>query len=296
MLSILIPTYNYNVYSLACQLEKQAVKDNIVFEIICFDDGSHSSLNNENEKINNLTNSKFIALNENIGLSNNRNELAKTAKYEYLLFIDGDSLLIEENYIKNYAKSIDVKTDVIYGGRVHPKTVDSNRKLRWKYGIYREDLKSVNRIKNKYKSLLFNNTVIKKSVFDKIKFEKQITKYGHEDTLFAYNLFTIQASVKHIDNPVLHGDVDLNKVFFDKTHKSIENLNLIYTKKLLKPDFVTFLRIFIKLKKMGLNYLFAFIHKIFYPIFKYNLTSNNPSLYIFELFRLSYFCNINLKK
>ncbi|WNH07720.1 glycosyltransferase family 2 protein [Thalassobellus suaedae] len=296
MLSILIPTYNYNVYPLAFQLEQQALDANIVFEIICFDDGSSSKLNFENDKINTLKNSKFIALEKNIGLSNNRNELAQSAKYDYLLFIDGDSVIIDKNYIRQYINSINENTEVVYGGRIHPKTVTSNRKLRWKYGIYREDLNSQQRIKNKYKSVLFNNTLIKKSVFDQIRFEKQITKYGHEDTIFAFNLSKIKATIKHIDNPVLHGDVDLNMVFFNKTHKSIENLNLIYNKNLIDSDFVTFLKVFKKLKKARLNYLFGVVHKILYPIFKYNLTSKYPSLYIFELFRLSYFCNINLKK
>lgn len=296
MLSILIPTYNYNVYPLAYQLEQQARNANIIFEIICFDDGSSSKLNFENNKINNLKNSKFITLKKNIGLSNNRNQLALSAQYEYLLFIDGDSVIIKKDYIKQYINYINENTEVVYGGRVHPKVVGANRKLRWKYGIYREDQNSHQRLKNKYKSVLFNNTLIKTSVFIKIKFEKQITKYGHEDTLFAYNLSKIKASVKHVDNPVLHGDVDLNKVFFNKTHKSIENLNLIFNKNLIESDFVTFLKVFKKLKKFKLNYIFAIIHKIFYPVFKYNLTSKMPSLYIFELFRLSYFCNINLKK
>ena len=133
-------------------------------------------------------------------------------------------------------------------------------------------------------------------MFDKIGFEKTITKYGHEDTVFAYCLSKINASVIHIDNPVLHGDVDLNEVFFEKTHKSLENLDLIYRKGLIEPKFVTLLRVFVKMKKIKLNYFFAFINKIFYPIFTINLTSKNPSLYVFDLFRLSYFCYINLKK
>ena len=105
MLSILIPTYNYKVYPLACQIKQQALKANIIFEIICFDDGSSSKLNFENDKINTLKNSKFIALEKNVGLSNNRKELAQSAKYDYLLFIDGDSEIIEKDYIKQYINS-----------------------------------------------------------------------------------------------------------------------------------------------------------------------------------------------
>lgn len=296
MLSILIPTYNFNVYPFVCQLEQQALKTDLIFEIICLDDGSLSNLNVENEKINTLTNSKFIALEKNIGLSNNRNKLAQYSKYKYLLFIDGDSLIINKDYLRNYIKLINENTEVIYGGRIHPETVEANRKLRWKYGKLREDLSSTQRNKNKYKNVLFNNTVIKKSVFNKIGFEKTITKYGHEDTIFAYNLSKIKASIKHIDNPIMHGDVDLNNIYLGKTKNGLENLNLIYNNALIEFNFITFLRVFNKIKVFKLNYLFALSYNILYPILERNLTSRHPSLFIFELFRLSYFCHINFKK
>ena len=295
MLSILIPTYNYNVYPLASQLEKQALDSNIAFEIICIDDGSKSAINVENEKINRLKNSKFIAQTKNVGLSNNRNALARESKYENLLFIDGDSLLPDAQFIVRYKKALQADTDVIYGGRIHPEKVEANRKLRWKYGIFKEDASAKKRNKSIYKSVLFNNTLIKKSVFTTIGFEKSITEYGHEDTVFAYNLSKIKASILHIDNPVLHGDVDLNEVYFKKTHKSLENLDTIYKTRMIEPEFTTFLKVFIKLERFKLNYVFAIVYKILSPFFNYNLKSKHPSLYVFELFRLSYFCHINLK-
>lgn len=296
MLSILIPTYNYNVYPLVCQLEMQAIKSKIDFEIICFDDGSNSIINLENKKINSLINSQFIARKNNIGLSNIRNALAEASKYSNLLFIDGDSLLPNEQFIIRYKKALKENTDIVYGGRIHPKKVDANRKLRWKYGIFREDSTANQRNKNIYKNVLFNNTLIKKKLFNSIGFEKSISKYGHEDTVFAYKLSKTKASILHIDNPVLHGDVDINQVYYQKTHQSLKNLDSIYKTKMIEPEFTTFLKVFMKLEKFKLNYLFALFYKILSPFFTFNLTSKYPSLYVFELFRLSYFCNINLKK
>ena len=296
MLSILIATYNYNVYPFACQIEKQAIKSKIDFEIICFDDGSNSIINLENKKINSLINSQFIARKNNIGLSNIRNALAEASKYSNLLFIDGDSLLPNEQFIIRYKKALKENTDIVYGGRIHPKKVDANRKLRWKYGIFREDSTANQRNKNIYKNVLFNNTLIKKKLFNSIGFEKSISKYGHEDTVFAYKLSKTKASILHIDNPVLHGDVDINQVYYQKTHQSLKNLDSIYKTKMIEPEFTTFLKVFMKLEKFKLNYLFALFYKILSPFFTFNLTSKYPSLYVFELFRLSYFCNINLKK
>ena len=76
MISVLIPCYNFNAYPLALKLEKQALLLNVSFEIICSDDGSFSLKNEENQKINLLTNSKFIELKKNIGRIQNRIFLA----------------------------------------------------------------------------------------------------------------------------------------------------------------------------------------------------------------------------
>lgn len=296
MLSILIPTYNYNVFPLASKLEKQALEANINFEILCIDDGSNSILNAENTRINNLTNSKFIALEKNIGLANNRNKLVETSKFKNLLFIDGDSMLIDGRFIHRYLMALDEKVNVIYGGRVHPKTIEPKRRLRWKYGVYREDKTVIQRNKAPYKCTLFNNTLIKRSVFNRVYFNKSIVQYGYEDVLFSYDLHKMKATVKHINNPVLHDDVDLNEVYFNKIQKGLKNLNFIYQENIIDLNYITFLKVFIKLKKYKLNYMFASFYKLFHPILKLNLTSNYPSLFLFELFRLSYFCHINLNK
>src|SRR5690554_7137122 len=76
MLSILIPTYHYNAYPLVKELVKQAVEANLIFELICLDDGSLSKLNLENKKINTLTNCKFIEASKNMGRSASRQFLA----------------------------------------------------------------------------------------------------------------------------------------------------------------------------------------------------------------------------
>lgn len=296
MISVLIPTYNYNVYPLVLELHRQLTEPNIIFEIICVDDGSSSELNNENEKINLLNNCKFIASEINVGLSNNRNTLVGFSKYKYILFIDGDSIINDDEFVENYLEALKKDTDVIYGGRNHPNVVTPDRKLRWKYGKFREDKTAKKRQLNKYKCTLFNNTLIKRSVFNKIGFEKSIHQYGHEDTIFSYNLYSIQATILHINNPVIHGDVDLNTVYFYKMHKSLENLNTIYCKKLIDPNFVTLLKYYNKLKIFRLNYLFKKVHYLLYPFFKHNLCSNSPYLFVFDLFRLSYFCHINLKR
>ena len=84
MISILVPCFDYNAYSLVSLLEKQALMLKINFEIICIDDGSFSSKNELNQKINLLTNSRFIESKKNIGRVKNRLLLAEKSQYEFL--------------------------------------------------------------------------------------------------------------------------------------------------------------------------------------------------------------------
>ena len=61
MLSILIPTYNYNIAPLVNELFLQCeLIPNLNFEILVYDDGSQL-YHSENSKINNLKNCSFIS-------------------------------------------------------------------------------------------------------------------------------------------------------------------------------------------------------------------------------------------
>ncbi|MFV8442791.1 glycosyltransferase family 2 protein [Flavobacterium sp. LB2P44] len=295
MLSILIPVYNYNAYPLVSELHKQSMDCGIHFEILCQDDASRSCLNAFNENINVFPNCSFISVKENLAHRENRNSLAEQAKYQYLLFIDGDSVIIHEDYIKKYIDNLD-DFDVIYGGRLHPRKCPSdNQKLRWKYGRFIEDKNAENRKKKTYQSLLFNNTVIKKNYFDEIKFDRNIKKYGHDDTQFSCQLRLLQAKVSHIENPVAHGDIDTNRAYLNKTKEALENLMLLYEGKKIDIEFVRLLQLYHFLKKTRLTHIISQIHPFLEKSLLKNLTGNNPNLFLFNWFRMGYLCSIGQK-
>lgn len=292
MLSILIPTYNYDVYPLVLEIHRQCLNLNIIFEIIVIDDGSNSKTNQGNSRINLLENGSFISLNKNIGLSSNRNLLASNAKYSNLLFIDGDSIIINPNYIKDYIDALE-DVDIVYGGRVHPKTVSSSKqKLRCKYGRLVEDKTALQRNLAVYKTLIFNNTLIKKERFNDIKFDSNLTKYGHEDTLFAYQVCLLNFKVKHIDNPIEHGDIDESIVFISKIKNGLDNLISLDQSNKIDPNFVKILNLYHFLKKYKLNFIVAFFYELFNTIIYKQLTSKNPSLFLFDAYRISYICSL----
>ncbi|WP_426094923.1 glycosyltransferase family 2 protein [Flavobacterium sp. DSR2-3-3] len=295
MLSILIPVYNYNVYPLVSELYKQCFDCGITFEILCQDDASQSSLNVFNENVNALSNCSFVSLKENLAHRKNRNSLAEHAKFDYLLFIDGDSIIIHEHYIKKYIDNLQ-DFDIVYGGRLHPEKCPSdNQKLRWKYGRFIEDKSSENRKKKPYQSVLFNNTIIKKDCFKKVKFDKDTKKYGHDDTLLSYQLSLLQVKINHIENPVEHGDIDTNLVYLNKTKESLENLILLYKENKITIEFVRLLQLYHFLKRTKSSFIISKIHTLFEKYLVQNLTGNNPNLVLFNWFRVGYLCSINQK-
>ena len=295
MLSILVPLYNYNVYPLVVELHKQCMDCIIDFEILCQDDASGSSLNVYNEKVNVLPNCSFVSLKENLAHRENRNSLAEQAKFDYLLFIDGDSIIIHDNFIKKYIDNLQ-DFDVVYGGRLHPEKCPSeNQKLRWKYGRYIEDKSALNRKKKKYQSLFFNNTLIKKDCFNKVKFDKDLKKYGHDDTQLSYQLSLLQVKINHIENPVEHGDIDTNLVYLNKTKESLENLILLYEEEKIDIEFVRLLQLYQFLKRTKIKYIFSKIHSAFDHYLWQNLTGKSPYLFLFNWFRIGYLCSIKQK-
>jgi glycosyltransferase involved in cell wall biosynthesis len=296
MLSILITIYNYNLYPLVKQLQKQCEDCNITFEILTQDDASSSIFNIENEKINTLSNCFFFVLPKNVGYRENKNILVHKSKYDFLLILDGDCQITNPNYIKDYLDAIK-EHDGIYGGRIHPEEAPSkNQLLRWKYGKFMEDQNVDKRLQNPYRSFLFNNTLIKRTTFNKIKFDCNFKKYGHDDTLFSFKLKKNGAKLHHINNPVIHDDIDSNSVFYKKTKDSLENLFYLHQNKMITNDHSKMIRLIDTLKKNKLIRMISSFYDLFENPIEKNLTGNNPKLIIFNVFRLGYFCKIQKNK
>lgn len=297
MLSILIPTYNYNIVQLVNDVHSQLTKSNIEFEIICIDDASKSPLNKDNDRINSLKNSTFFSNKKNLGFSSNRNFLASISKFDFLIFIDGDSEIINKNYINNYLNAISNEVDIIYGGRVHPHLVkNSNQKLRWKYGKFIESKTAIKRTKKDYISLMFNNTLITKNAFNKIKFDSSTNQYGHDDTLFAYKASLIGLKIKHIENAVMHADIDQNIVFIKKTETALNNLLYLYESYKIPSSFVKILKLYNILVKLRICVFISFLFTIFKSLLKKQLVSKNPSIFLFNLYKIGYLCYFDLRK
>ncbi|RWW92092.1 glycosyltransferase family 2 protein [Flavobacterium cerinum] len=294
MLSILIPTYNYNVLPLVQKLQKLANCENIAFEIIVLDDASTDSISiAENQKINQLEHCMYELLKKNIGRSRMRNLLAKKAKYEWLLFLDADTLPIHDNFISVYLPHLDQEEKVVYGGIKYQEEKPSDDKLlRWVYGNSREALLAEQRQKAPHLSLLTLNFAISKSIFSKVTFNESIPNLRHEDTLFSYDLSVEKVTVEHIENPVYHLGLESSEIFMKKSEESVVGLKYLTDNNLLPQSYTRIAKIHNSIRKSGLAPLARLSFKIVKRSFNKNLLGSNPSLFIFDLYRLGYLCSL----
>ena len=290
MISILIPCFDYNAYPLVSILEKQALMLKIGFEIICIDDGSFSSKNDVNQKINLLTNSKFIESKKNIGRIKNRLLLAEKSQYEWLIFLDVDTLPNEDNFLKNYIDQLN-KGTMIIGGCIYKEPENENFSLRYKFGKLREEINSNNRNKNPYKYISSCNFMCQRNVLIDILSSIKTISYGN-DYIFGSLIKKMGIDVKHIDNPVLIDNIDENQIFIKKTHHALDNLISSYNNKIIKKHSISILKAYMILDNLLLKNVFVKITDLYRNLLKRNLYSKDPNLFLFDLYRLNYLCKI----
>lgn len=295
MLSILIPEYNYNTFPLVSELHKQCLNCGIEFEILCQDDASGSNWNTENQKINSLNNCSFFINNSNLGRGENINSLVKQSKYSLLLIMDCDTFPVQNNFIQKYCEVIP-NTSVVFGGIQYEKETPSKEQLlRWVYGNKRESLSLESRNKNPIFNALTSNLLIKKEIISQYPFDATITNYGYEDLCFLSVLKTKNIKVSHIDNPTYHLNLETSVVFLDKTRTAIKNLvDIINSGKF--PNIESKINsVYIILKKLRLVAITASIFNKTESKIISNLLSKNPSLFLFDLYKLGFYCNIQSK-
>lgn len=295
MLSILIPVYNYNIFTLVEMLYNQTLQCHIPFEIICLDDASQK-FTIENQRINQFENTSYSVLEKNIGRSAIRNLLAQKAVYENLLFLDADTFPANDTFIAKYIAEINTYKKVIYGGILYESSKPSkNEILRWVYGREREALAVSDRIKNPHLSFLTLNFLIKKSVFTKVRFNEEIPNLRHEDTLFSFNLKQNKIEVIHIDNPVFHLGLEDSKVFLKKSEEAVLGLKNLVDSNLIPSEYTKLSSYFKSIKKYHLQGIIAFGFKILKPLMTKQFLSRKPSLFLFDMYRLGYYCSLKTK-
>ena len=297
MLSILIPVYNYAVFPLILEVHKQCIAAGIPFEILCQDDCS-SSFIEENRTVEQLSNCTFSQNTVNLGRGNNRNLLIQKAQFDWLLLLDCDMFPKDSLFIKNYLSFIQKPmSNLVFGGIIyHPKKPHHSQLLRWVYGQKREALSCEFRNKKPNSRALTSNLVIRKEIALSHPFPESVSDYGYEDLSFLSNLGQQNITVFHIDNPTFHLNLETSTQFLTKTEIALQNLVLLIQTNRIKPNESKIIATFLWVKKLHLIQLTAWFFQQTKTVTTKNLLSDNPSLILFDWYKLGYLCLLQTLK
>ncbi len=295
MFSILIPTYNYDCSRLVGDLDAQcaafmARTPGFDYEIILGDDAStdETSIRANRRAVTQTAHCRYLAAEANCGQATLRNRLADEARFPYLLFFDSDAQVCTENFIATYWENRD-KADAVCGAVRNPvgKAVPGTE-LRWRYEHKAEKIRTVEyRMKHPFSYLTGFNLLIRRDVFQRIRFDERCTQYGYEDALFGLELQRKGFSILHIDNPLIHLGIDSNASFLSKTETALRTL---YALGGPMQDFAGASRFQRKLQRAGLSVLFVYAYKALRPLLRRHLLGRHPSLLVFNFYKLGYYC------
>ncbi len=287
MISICIPTYNFNVIPLVDELLLQSAEAGC--EIILIDDASET----EYAEINNSLGDRVrtISLEKNVGRAKIRNLFLNYAAFDYLLFLDCDSLVKNSDFVANYVNAIqNGEEQVVCGGRVYQESPPSSEHmLRWSYGVESESKPAHIRNRHPYRSFMTNNFLIQRATLEKIRFDESLTLYGHEDTLFGYELKNNMIPIVHIENPVLNGHLETNAEYIDKTSDGIYNLIQILKTSKDPEQFtneVRLLRYYSEAKEKRRIKRLKFINSIFKKNIRRRMLKGNATIKQFNFHKL----------
>ncbi|MDR0795626.1 MAG: glycosyltransferase [Tannerella sp.] len=294
MLSICIPIYNFNVTELVKSLYDEAETLCIEYEIILSDNASQANFRQENALLAALPNVHYFQSEINMERAGNRNFLFKTAQFPFILFMDCDSKVAKKDYIKDFLPFC-VPGIVCLGGRVYDreKPKDSKHIFHWKVGRSRESKPAEMRSKRPNNSFMSCNFLIDQNIFNIVTFDERLQGYCNEDTLFGIELKKKGITITHIDNPLYHIGLEKAEVFLSKIEEGLRNyhkINYLYNNDPIFIESCKILSVESRLKKWHLAKLFKFLFLILRKRMYRNLVGKNPSLFVYDLYKLGYLC------
>ena len=117
----------------------------------------------------------------------------------------------------------------------------------------------------------------------RIPFNEKIREYGYEDVLWGKQLKEHHITLTHIDNPVSFERFEDNKTFIQKTE---EALHTLYTLSASLKGYSSVLNY------SSLHPLLKFLYGRIGKYLRKQLIDNNPPLFLFYIYKLLYYHNI----
>lgn len=285
MLSVLIPTYNFDCTRLVRRLAEEAESLSSGIEILVADDCSNDSeVRQANALLDKVAGCRVFMRPQNGGRAMTRNFLASQARFDHLLFLDADGMPVRKSFLADYAQKAG-KSDVVCGSIVHPDACPSpDKSLRYRYEKDAERrFTAEKRNARPYASFRSFNFMITKEAFNMVRFDEDFKDYGYEDLLFGRQLQEKGLRILHIENPMLNTDIEDNDVFLQKIRESNATLKKFYTK--LRGS-SSLIRGYELLRRCHLQGLASWLFKRCKKGLESNLLSSNPSLEYLKVYKL----------
>ena len=289
-LSILIPTYNDVCMPLATSLQRQAETLGVSYEIIVADDGStDQNTILQNRSINSLPHCRYVERKENVGRAAIRNFLANEAIHPFLVFIDADMVVPDDDFLRRYAEH--PCETVIDGGVIINEGLSTCQTLRYRYEKHAESAHVTSlRRQQPYQHFHTANFLVARTIMIALPFDSRFRQYGYEDVFFGKQLQAHHIKIEHIDNPLSFENFEDNISFINKTEEGLRTLHL-FQKEL--EGYSNMLYHIQRLRTSRLLPVIRLWHQMFGAIERKLLTSRHETpLWLFSLYRVGYFLNI----
>jgi hypothetical protein len=285
-LSILIPIFNRDVSELVHALLAQMPDWPGPAEIRLLDDGSAEEYRVANRRLATLPRVIYQELAANVGRAIVRNQLAASAKQEWVLMLDNTSQVPDSHYLARYATACDQAPVVAGGVRYADRApAEPALRLRWLYGRQREARSLAQRQAAPYEQLLVNNLMLKRTVSQQFPLDESLRGYGHEDTKLGWQLAAASVPICHLDNPIVHAGLETGAAFLEKSAQAVHNFarllregNLGHSSRLAQ--------IAQRLQRAKLAAAAQAVLTLSEPLLRRNLLSTKPSLRMLDALKL----------
>ncbi len=288
-LSILIPTFNSDCTELVNSLHQEAMATTgLRYEIVVAEDGSTDpALISLNHSIATLPDVRHIIREKNVGRSAIRNFLAREAQYPHLLFIDSHMSVIRPDFLRTYLSHID--EPLVYGGYIIPSdVVVPEGNLRYLYEqSCAEILSHANRQQSPYANFHTSNFMISRDLMLTYPLDERFKRYGYEDVLWGKTLQEAGVGIHHISNPLGFSRFEDNARYMEKTDEGLQTLHEF------RDELQGYSRLLGVARKLRvLKMPLRWFHALFGSMMRKQLTGPHPSLWIFKVYRLTYYFSL----
>ncbi len=287
LLSILIPSYNWDCLPLVQALLEQQPEDAEI--IVGNDKSTDPEARKSYQKIACMKHCRVFEPSENLGRSRIINRLFELSTGQWILIMDCDTTTDSPTFLQNYLEAtISHPADAYAGGMKNTPDCPRGCELRWTYESTVSERWTVDyRRRHPFETTTTANFMVSRDALAQTGFPEEITQYGYEDIVLLTRLQQKGKIIWHMDNKLIHLDIDTNRNFLKKTRQALRTLHSMPPE--IQPQ-TQMLKAYRRLRRLHLHRLYAFIHILLLPITRRILCSRRVCLQLFQLYKLGYYC------